>query len=172
VGKPKFSDLSEQDQLEVRRQVTRELNEAAQNAKDAARQLAAARDGILADAMETAKIMIDAHTEVVNDHLRTALGHLLEQIAEEEQSTRDHYAKLQGATSYENLINFVVDQVYDMVLPELNRMLKTLPDPLRRIQIDKRSKSDPAVTVLTQADWEARRAAGTLPHADFTIDGR
>jgi hypothetical protein len=172
MGKPKLSDLSEDEQLAVKRQVTRELNEAAQNARDAARQLKAAYELTAGSIEKTIQAMVDKEAADLQAWIIKSRRDLNERIAEDEQKTRDHYAKLLGATSYENLINFLVDQVYDTVLPELNRMLKTLPAPLNNIQIDKRSKSDPAVTVLTQADWEARRAAGTLPYADFTIDGR
>jgi hypothetical protein len=171
MGKPRLSDLSEEDQLKVRREVTRELNEAAQNARDAGRQLAAAAAAMEDSVARTCQAIVDKHMDQVNEHLAIAADALKEQIASEEARTRDHYARLLGAESYTGLLQYMIDHVYGEVVPEINRVLRTLPGG-RTVQIGTRPKDEPSVIVMDERTWAARQAAGTLPHTDIVIDGR
>ncbi len=168
MGKPRLSDLSDEEQLKLKRLVTRELNEAAQNARDAGRQLAAARDGLEAVVARTVQAVTDAHMTRVNEHVATASAELRKLIQAEEQKTRDHYARLLGATSYQHLISFMIGQVYELVLPELNRVLRTLPGA-PAVQVGTRAAGEPSVIVMDQATWRARKAAGTLPGTGITL---
>lgn len=168
MGKPRLSDLSEEEQLKVKREVTRELNEAAQNARDAGRQLAAAYEKIEGDVTKAVMAILDSHLIAVDETITDARVRLDKQIAGEEQRTREHYARLLGATSYQGLLDYMIDQVYNAALPEINRVLRTLPGA-RTAQIGTRAKDEPSVIVMDEATWRARQAAGTLPDTDITI---
>lgn len=105
MGKPRFSDLSEEDQLKVKREVARELNEAAQNARDAGRQLAAAVGALEADISKTTEAIVNAHMDEVNKHLNQALADLNAVIKREEARTREHYTNLLSADADELILN-------------------------------------------------------------------
>jgi hypothetical protein len=176
MGKPRFSDLSEEEQLEVRRQVTRELNEAAQNARDAGRGLAAARDLITRTSAETVANIVDTHMIAVNDHVKKASDDLRAQILREEQKTRDHYGQLLGATSFTDLITYLVSMVIESLLPEVNRALGTLPGATgqTRIHISGiRQVNEPEVlvSVIDDATYRQKLKDGTAVDLGLIIDG-
>lgn len=170
MGKPRFSDLSEEQQLEVRRQVTRELNEAAQNARDAARVLAAELGRIKSTSADTIADITDQHMKAVNEHLTRASEDLQAMIFKGEEKTRDHYARLLGETSYNGLLTFLANQVIEVLLPEINRVLGTLPGATGATRIQKRD--DSGIRVIDAASYEQMVKDGTAAGLGIIIDGR
>lgn len=177
MGKPRLADLSEEDRVRVLRDVTRQLNEASQNARDAAKQLAGARDGLEASVAKTVQAIVDEHMERVNRHLKQAAADLMVQIATEEARTRDHYARLLGATTYQGLLNSMMDQIYGAIVPQLNQALRTLPGATGRTQISVGQRDwgvvEPGtVNVIDAPIFLQKLADGTAGELGTVIDAR
>jgi hypothetical protein len=85
--------------IEAARQTTRELNEAARNARDAARVLGAAYDQVK-DAVEAGALgIVNSALLELNEYVTEQSAILSRTIVREEDKTRAHYSRLLGATS-------------------------------------------------------------------------
>ena len=95
---------------------------------------------------------------------------------EEEQQTREHYAKLLGEQSYTDLIESIVDQAYAAMLLEVYRVLRTLPGATAATKIvsrESRRRPRPIgplapITVIAKDEYLRRIAEGTMPPGAYT----
>jgi hypothetical protein len=165
---------------EEMRQVTRELHEAAAAARDAARDLRAVKHLIESTAADTVARLVDEQGRIAADRLAELARECQQVVLEQETITRDHYGRLLGAENHIGLITTIADMVYAAMLPELNRVLATLPGATGKTKIrptvvapppDTAPRPLPTVGVIAKDEYARRLANGTLPPVDLIIDG-
>lgn len=94
-GKPKGPATPEEEREQLR-QLTRELHEAAQDARDAEKRLRAARREIATETVAAIEAMVDLHQEELARIIRENYAAVQRTLEEQEQHTREHYAELLG----------------------------------------------------------------------------
>jgi hypothetical protein len=162
---------AEKEQL---RQLTRELHEAAKDGYAAAKALRAAFKEAGDDIEATLERLVDQGMAELNDHITRSHQQLNQNIGNLEQQTRDHYARLMGHQDAQELASTIVREVYDLLVPEMNEVLRTLPGQLAdvRIQPVNRRPEKGLINVIDEATYLAKLRDGTISELGMIIDGR
>jgi hypothetical protein len=159
--KRKGAPTDPEAERELLRQLTRELHEAAQDARDAARVLRAERAEAAALIGDQAVGLVNPIIEEMNRHIKDAEGNLVSQMIEIEKLVTDKFAVFTGMADFAEMQTFLAKSITD----ELNRReyVETITSGLLRRMKASRQGGGAEIKVATAAQLEAYILAGGDP---------
>jgi hypothetical protein len=124
-GKSKGAPASPEEERAQLRQLTRELHEAAQDARDAARELRTARDGVREAAKTAVAEYANGGIEILAKTFRESretLKHFEKTVAEKTDKAikdiEDNHARLAGFKNSEEFARFLVKEIFESLVHE------------------------------------------------------
>lgn len=172
-GREKNAPASPQEERALLRQLTRELHEAAQGARDAARDLRAARAETVDGATAAVAVVIDAGLGILSDEFRRSRETLesfkaivAQKTTEAVEAIEDNHARLMKFEDSTALARYIVTEVFHGLAanPDFVRDVGHAMDDVRT------GRNRGQVLVGTQEQLEAFVARGGDP--GFVLDAR
>jgi hypothetical protein len=118
-GRPKRAPATPEEEREQLRQLTRELHEAAQAARDAARELRGQRHQIAEDLATQFRPVIAQFQEQLQKFTNHQIDLLSKDIRDIERHIQQAFAELMHAATPEQLMDMIIEQTKNVVLGEL-----------------------------------------------------
>jgi uncharacterized membrane protein len=163
MGKP---PADEKEQL---RQLTRELHEAAQHAKEGAAALRAAWRETGADVEAMLRRLVEVAEERLQTHFDIRNKDMEHQIAGWLAKAETDIAAHLGAASRDDLANGLVERLYKLVIPELNNMIKEVQRQGWDAEVMPAAGHFGQIVTLDRATYARMLKDGTVPKSDITI---
>lgn len=159
-GRPKRAPVTPEEERELMRQLARELHEAAQDARDAARALAAERKEVADCVLNNFQPIIDSYQKQLQGHLDGQIEYLNGAVRKIHDSIHQSFAAYMGASTPAEIMDLVVAQLQGVVLGELKKA----------IALEFNARNMPEIHVATLGGLEGFVAAGGDP--GIVLDGR